>query len=454
MRPLAFMENEFAVQANVLGFYRHVAEEAEMREASTRAQAVLDDFLAESWMRDDIFRLVDAVRTRSENLDRESALFLRRCHRKHIQAGAGLADDSQRQRFRTIEARLSQIRAEFDENLCRDDATICFDLAELEGVPQRILSQLKRRRGEEDNPEDQQWEVVLADPGHTEILCYAKRAETRKRLWIALENRCGANASLVKEAVVLRHERACLLGFPNNAAFRLEDRMAKSPNTVNAFLADLRSRISQAGRQALQKLKEIKRADLGGRAEGADDASDRDRFYFWDHDFYHSMLLEQELSIDRTMVREYFPVQTTLAAMLALLAQLFGLEFTELKGGERTEQMVWHRDVQVFRVHDAPRRGGSFLGYLYLDVSYRPGKCPQTSCFNLQPVRTSSCPPSLSFQCPCPKHWSRQPSYDLMSLTLYRGSLARMARANIPRPHCFVKCRNLATGTNPAYPAC
>ncbi|KAK3312964.1 hypothetical protein B0H66DRAFT_578188 [Apodospora peruviana] len=380
MKPLGHMENEFAAQARILGFYRHVAEKASMRDASTRAQAILDDFVAESWMREDIFQLVDAVRASHEDLDRESSLFLSRCYHKHIQAGAGLVDDAKRQRFRSIETRLSQIRAEFEENLRGDDASISFRSAELEGVPQCILCLLKSN---DTDPEDQQWEVVLADPSHTDILGYAKKAETRKRLWMALENRCSANASLVKEAVVLRHERACFLGFPNNAAFRLEDRMAKSPDAVNAFLADLRFRLSQAGQHALQKLKEIKQADLGRRAEEADYSSEGGSFYFWDYDFYHNMLLEKELSIDGAMIKEYFPVQTTVAAMLVLLAQLFGLEFTELKGGERTAQMVWHQDVQIFRVHDAPCRGGVFLGYLYLDVSYRPGKCPQTSCFNL-----------------------------------------------------------------------
>ncbi|KAM7220101.1 metallopeptidase MepB [Rhypophila decipiens] len=379
IQPLGYLENEFVTQASILGFYRHVAGNVEMRDASTRAQTILDDFVAESWMREDIFRLVDAVRARKEDLDQESSLFLSRCYRKHIQAGAGLVDNAQRQRFRSIESRLSQIRAEFEENIRRDDTSIRFSSAELEGVPQRILDCLLK--SDDMNSENQQWRVILADPGHTEILGYAQKAETRKRLWIALQNRCNGNASLVKEAVVLRHERACLLGFPNNAAFRLEDRMAKSPDAVNSFLADLRSRLRQAGLQALQKLKEIKQADLEHRAD-----EEAGRFYFWDYDFYHNMLLEKELSMDGAAIQEYFPVQTTVAAMLALLAQLFGLEFTELKGGERTAQMVWHQDVHIFRVHDAPCRGGGvFLGYLYLDLTYRPGKCPQTSCINLQP---------------------------------------------------------------------
>jgi len=48
-------------------------------------------------------------------------------------------------------------------------------------------------------------------------------------------------------ASVSWHERARLLGFLNNAAFRLEDKMVKTLDTVNEFLADLQSKLTPSG---------------------------------------------------------------------------------------------------------------------------------------------------------------------------------------------------------------
>jgi metallopeptidase MepB len=54
--------------------------------------------------------------------------------------------------------------------------------------------------------------------------------------------------------------------------------------------------------------------------------------------------------------------------MFKLVAHLFSLEFTELKGGDKPAAIVWHKDVQVFRVQDDQERGGEFLGCLYMDL--------------------------------------------------------------------------------------
>ena len=45
------------------------------------------------------------------------------------------------------------------------------------------------------------------------------------------------NWPLISEILTLRREKARLLGFANYAAFKLEDTMAKSPDTVNGLLS-------------------------------------------------------------------------------------------------------------------------------------------------------------------------------------------------------------------------
>jgi metallopeptidase MepB len=378
MLPLAHMENDFALQANILGFYRHVSGDHQIRDASAKARTLLDDFLNESFMREDIFILVGAVRRNGQDIDQESSLFLKRMYDQHVQKGAGIRDAAQKQRFKVIEARLNHLNVKFEENLGLNNSSICFSRAELEGVPQHILSEIERNERDE-------FQVILSNLRYiAEIMSQAKNAKTRKRLFIAHENRCSENAPLLKEAVILRLERARLLGFSNNATFRLKDKMVKTLDGVNEFLADLQSKLTPGGLDLVKTLKDLKKVDLPQMESVQND----DQFFLWDYDFYYNLMLDRQVLYDRNRIKEYFPMQTTIAGMLKLLAQIFELAFTELEDHDKPADIVWHQDVRVLVVHDDQKRGGSFLGYLYLDLFHRPDKYPGAACFSLQPVST------------------------------------------------------------------
>ncbi len=261
MVPLAHIESEFSVKGNILGFFRSVSEDDQIRVASMNAETLLDDFRTESRMRDDIFALVSAVRDHGEDLDQESSLLLKSVYDKHIQTGVGLGDATQRQRFKEIRTRLSQIETNFDENLATDKNTTSFTSAELRGVPSHVLERLGRNEAQD------QYEVIPSNPDHMEILSYAREGETRKRLFMAGQNVCGGNRPLLKEAVLLRHEAALLLGFPDNATYQLQRKMAKNPDTVNEFLADIRFKITPPALESLQAFKDFKKNDLKSHGE-------------------------------------------------------------------------------------------------------------------------------------------------------------------------------------------
>jgi metallopeptidase MepB len=75
---------------------------------------------------------------------------------------------------------------------------------------------------------------------------------------------CNANIPLFKETI-LRGEAARMLGYPDHASFRIEDRMAKTPKTVLDFLCDLRARLTPRGAKETEKLKDLKKQDLESR---------------------------------------------------------------------------------------------------------------------------------------------------------------------------------------------
>ncbi|KAJ5743604.1 hypothetical protein N7533_008474 [Penicillium manginii] len=367
--PLSQDENVMALEAHILGFYQAVSVDQKLRDASSKAEELMDEFFIESAMREDIFKLVAETLNKNEPLEPESRRLLEKEHKDFIRNGLGLPDGPERARFKEIKKRLSQLSIEFQKNLNEENGGIWFTLEQLDGVPEDVLSGLKKGEGENDG---KVW-LTFKYPDLFPTMKYAKNSEIRKQVMIANENKCNQNVPLFREAIVLRDEAARLLGYPSHAAFRIEDKMAKTPETVNKFLGDLRSRLTAGGKSEINTLMELKKS-LDPNSDG--------QYYLWDHRFYDRLMLERDFSLDQQLIAEYFPLQTTIQGMLKIFEELFGLEFVEIVGEDRAalaptgkgDDIVWHEDVQVFSVWNDEGEGSGFVGYLYLDLfPARPG---------------------------------------------------------------------------------
>jgi metallopeptidase MepB len=386
MLPIAQDDNKMALEAHIIGFYNAVSTKKELRDASTEAEKLLDDFGIESSMREDVFNLVDAVFKKGESLDPESKRLLEKDHKSYIRNGLGVPAGPQRDRFKEIKKKLSDISIQFQKTLNEESGGIWFTPEELDGVPEDLISGLKKGEGEN---EGKLW-LTFKYPDLFPTLKYAHNAETRKRVFVENENKCNENVPLFQEAVILRDEAARILGYKNHAEFRIEDKMAKTPKTVDDFLSDLRQRLTEGGKKEVQKLLELKQQDLKER--GIQDPNDS-HYFLWDHRYYDRLMLEKNYSLDQQKIAEYFPLQTTIQGMLKIFEELFGLVFVEIVGKDRDElaeskngsDIVWHEDVQVFSVWDDEDMGSEFVGYLYLDLFPRDGKYGHAANFNLQP---------------------------------------------------------------------
>lgn len=384
MKPLAQDENIMALESHILGFYQAVSTEQQLRDASSKAEELMDEFFIETVMREDVFKLVDAALKKGESLDPESRRLLEKEHKDYIRNGLGLPAGEKRDRFKEIKKRLSQISIEFQKNLNEENGGIWFTREQLDGVPEDVLGELKKGEGENEG----KLRLTFKYPDLFPTMKYAKNADVRKQVMIANENKCNQNAPLFRESIVLRDEAARLLGYPNHAAFRIEDKMAKTPQTVDTFLGDLRTRLAGGGQKEINELLALKKADYEARGESFDG-----RYYLWDHRFYDRLMLEQHYSLDQQQIAEYFPLQTTIAGMLKIFEELFGLEFVEITGEDRAQiaptgkgnDIIWHEDVQIFSVWNDQGEGNGFVGYLYLDLFPRDGKYGHAANFNLQP---------------------------------------------------------------------
>lgn len=384
--PMARDDNKMSLESHIIGFYQAVSTSSALRDASTEAEKIMDDFSIEASMREDIFQLVDAAFNKGEKLDPESQRLLEKDHKGYIRMGLGVPAGPKRDRFKEIKKRLSELSITFQKNLNEEQGGLWFTPEELDGVPKDVISGLKKGDGENAG----KVRLSFKYPDLFPTLKYAKNAEVRKKVMIENENKCNQNAPLFKEAIVLRDEAARILGYPNHATFRIEDKMAKTPKTVDDFLGDLRQRLAPGGVDEIAKLKELKAKDL--KTRGLENQNDG-RYYLWDNRFYDTLMLEQEFSLDQEAIAEYFPLETTIRGMLQIFEELFGLVFVQITGKDRDaisetgkgDDIVWHEDVQVFSVWDDEGEGSGFVGYLYLDLHPRDGKYGHAANFNLQP---------------------------------------------------------------------
>jgi len=382
--PFAQDDNKMSLESHIIGFYQAVSSDAKLRDASTEAEKKMDDFAIEASMREDVFKLVDSVYTKQKDdptLDAESRRLLWKDHKGYIKMGLGIPAGPKRDRFKAIKKRLSELSITFQKNLNEEQGGLWFTPKELNGVPQDVMGNLKK--GETGTEHEGKLWLTFKYPDLFPTQKYCKNAETRHKVFIANENKCNENVKLFKEAIVLRDEAARLLGYPNHATMRIEDKMAKTPKTVDDFLGDLRQRLAPGGLKEIEKLKELKKTETGNA----------DKYFLWDHRFYDTLMLERDYQLDQNAIAEYFPLSSSIEGMLKIFEELFGLVFVKIEGADRHtisesgkgDDIVWHPDVQVFSVWDDEGEGSGFVGYLYLDLFPRDGKYGHAANFNLQP---------------------------------------------------------------------
>lgn len=382
--PMARDDNTMSLESHILGFYQAVSTDAKLRDASTEVEKKMDDFAIEASMRQDVFQLVDAVFNKQKDdksLDPESRRLLEKDHKSYIRMGLGIKDSAQRNRFKAIKKRLSELSITFQKNLNEEQGGIWLTPQELDGVPEDVLSGLQK--GEAGTENEGKLRLSFKYPDLFPTQKYCNNAETRHKVFVENENKCNENIPLFKEAIELRDEAARILGYPDHATFRIEDKMAKTPKTVNDFLGDLRSRLAPGGLKEIANLKELKKVQTGKA----------DNYFLWDHRFYDTLMLEKDFQLDQNRIAEYFPLESSINGMLKIFEELFGLGFVKIEGEGRKaisesgkgEDIVWHPDVQIFSVWNDAGEGSGFVGYLYLDLFPRDGKYGHAANFNIQP---------------------------------------------------------------------
>src|SRR5882757_6517377 len=299
-----------------------------------------------------LFARVDAVYQRRAGLqlDSESLQLLERYHIEFVRAGARLSD-TDKARLRDINGQLSSLTTEFKQNVLKatKNGAVVVDSAQaLEGLSAEQIG--AAASAAEARGLSGKWVIALQNTTNQPPLAQLKNRALRERIYRASTERGlgpqagdADNTAVICEMVRLRAERAVLLGYPNHAAYQLEDESAANPAAVHRILSELAPVALARARQDaadMQKLIE---------AEAAANHTAPFSLQPWDWAFYAEKLRHARFDFDQAQVKPYFELEHVLRDGVFYAAQqLYGLRLEE-----RTDLPVYHPDVRVFEVFDA-----------------------------------------------------------------------------------------------------
>ena len=344
VEPLEDISSDLGDDLAAQGLLQQVAVDKDVRDASERCNVAVSGFLAEVFARPDLYAALAAAARSKTAHGAAQAKLLEMDLTAARRSGAGLAP-AQRQRFVDLAKQLADLEHTYQANLAADTRTIAITKEQVAGLPPDMVANFKANA-------DGTLVVPVDESTYLAFLSTATSEDARRAYYMAYYTRGGQkNVELLRQALALRDESAKLLGYANWSAYTTADRMAGTPERVEKFLTTIDAGLMPLARDQRAKMAALK----GGPLEE------------WDRFFYSDIARKQQFNLDQEAVRQYFPAQHTIDAVIGFYSDMLGLTFTRADDLPR-----WHPDVVAYRVSDTGTHADR--GVMYLDLYPRPGK--------------------------------------------------------------------------------
>lgn len=266
-------------------------------------------------------------------------------------------------RYAAIQKRLATLHTTFGNNVLADEeAEVTYlNKAQLGGLPEALVSgaaaaaKERKREGE--------YAITNTRSSMDPFLTFADNRALREQVWRRYYARgdmgiANDNNAVIAEILQLRHERVQLLGQPNYATWRLQDRMAQTPERALALM-------EAVWKPAVARVKE----EVADMQRLADQEGQGVKIAPWDYRYYAEKVRKQRYDYDSDEVKQYLQLDRLREGMFFVAGKVFGYRFTPVPEGSVP---VFHPDVKVWEVTDG--QTGAHIGLWYLDPFARTGK--------------------------------------------------------------------------------
>lgn len=339
-------------------------------------------------MNDALFQRVKAVHDglATDSMDPVRTRLVERYFTRFKRAGA-LLDAKGKEELMKLNEEEANLNTRFQDNIlkARSAAAVLVDKKEdLDGLDEEAIAaaaESARSKGHEGK-----WLIEIVNTTTQPVLSSLKNRVLRERIFKAsiARNSGGEadNSAIVTRLAQLRARKAQLLGFPNWAAYVMDDQMARTPESALKLLAGLAPAAARNAKAEADKLQALIDKQKGGF-----------QLEPWDWDFYSEQVRKTEHDLDEAAIRPYLEFDSVLVNGVFFAAEkLYGVTFKE-----RHDLPVYHPDVRVFDIIDT---GGKAIGLFYGDYYARDNKqggawmdsfLDQCGLLGQQPVITQNC---------------------------------------------------------------
>lgn len=343
-----------------LSVLKETSTSAALRDAATDGLKHLEEWMVGLDYREDVYKVLKAYAGTRPKLKGEDAKLLFETMRDYRRAGLDLPK-AQRDEVEQMRKRLTRLSTDYESNITKAEQPVKFTKAELAGVPESFLEQIKTGPDEYTVMANITWHYIM-------VMDNARREETRRKLLLARNNLArAANIPLLEQILPLRDDIAKKLGYKSWADYRTEIKMVKNAATAVGFLERLKTGLQPKFDAELAEFRKLKVQETG---------DPNAQIRIWDWRYFSNQLKKEKYDVDAEQLRVYFPYQRVLDGMFAIYQRIFGLKF------ERVEPPYkWVDDLQLYAVSDA--KTAEPLGLFYLDMFPREGKYNHFAQFRL-----------------------------------------------------------------------
>lgn len=336
----------------------------EFRDLQAELAPKLSDYNSKISQNEKLFQRIKAVYDASQTtpLEADQQRVVDLTYKSFEMNGANL-DPEKKKRYAEINKELSSIYTKFSNNVLHDEENYVTYLNEdqLGGLSESFVKSAAKIAS--DKGQDGKYAITNTRSSIDPFLTYSTERELRKQVWTNYYSRGDNgdefdNNDLIAKILQLRKERVGLMGYDNYAEWRLQDRMAKTPE--NAM--DLMMAVWPA---AIARVKE----EVTDMQAVANEIGDKVTIEPWDYRYYAEKVRQKKYDLDSEEVKQYLQLDKLTQALFYTAGRLFNYEFTPVPEGSVP---VFHEDVKVWDVTD--KDSGKHIGLWYLDPFAREGK--------------------------------------------------------------------------------
>jgi peptidyl-dipeptidase Dcp len=321
------------------------------------------------------------------NLDAESVHLIEYYYQQFILKGAKL-NEADKTKLKKLNGEEASLAAKFTNQLlaAAKAGALTVDNADaLKGLSEGALEAAAKTA--KDNGEAGKWQIPLQNttqqPDLQNLSVRATREQLFNNSWTRAEkDDANDTRATILRLAAIRTQQANILGYPNYAAWKLQDQMAKTPEAVETFLNQLIPAATAKAKREAKDIQALIDKQKGGFTLQA-----------YDWNYYAEQVRKEKYDLDENEIKPYFELNNVLEnGVFYAATQLYGITFKE-----RKDLPVYQDDVRVFELFE---EDGTSIGLFYCDYFKRDNKSGgawmdnivgQSKLLNTKPVIYNVC---------------------------------------------------------------